>query len=323
MANISIIVPVYKVERYLGRCIDSILSQTYTDFELLLIDDGSPDKCGEICDKYAELDKRVHVIHQVNGGLSAARNTGIVWALNNSISAWLTFVDSDDWIHPQYLECLLYAVVNTNTHISYCLFSKETSYNPPNKIESFDAIVASPEDIWCRDYANATVAWGKLYDKKMFINVRYPEGIIHEDEFITYKLLFSYETISQIMLPLYYYYQNTNGIMLSRWTPARLSVLDAMLEQLQFFKEKGFSQAYCSRARRFVRLCGRSLEYIEQYVSDQNEKKCLLDKWLSILKQFVKENREEITFRGNPRGVLYTFPGVFSLCCYFRRLKQH
>ena len=96
MPGISVIVPVYKVENFLHRCVDSILAQTFTDFELILVDDGSPDGCGEICDAYAREDSRIHVIHQKNGGLSAARNTGIDWVLENSDSRWLAFVDSDD-----------------------------------------------------------------------------------------------------------------------------------------------------------------------------------------------------------------------------------
>ena len=104
--EVSVIVPIYNVELYLSRCIDSILAQTFTDFELILVDDGSPDKCGEICDKYAAQDKRIHVIHKENGGLSDARNAGIEWTLNNTSCLWITFVDSDDWVHPEYLEIL-------------------------------------------------------------------------------------------------------------------------------------------------------------------------------------------------------------------------
>ena len=107
MPLISVIVPVYKVEEYLSRCVDSILSQTFEDFELILIDDGSPDNCGKICDEYTKKDNRVHVIHQENGGLSSARNAGIDWAFENSDSEWLTFIDSDDWVHIQYLDLLL------------------------------------------------------------------------------------------------------------------------------------------------------------------------------------------------------------------------
>jgi len=113
MPAISIIVPVYKVEAYLARCVDSILDQSFRDFELILVDDGSPDNCGAICEEYARKDSRIHVIHQENGGLSAARNAGIDWAFENSNSQWLTFVDSDDWLHREYLNVLYRAVMQS------------------------------------------------------------------------------------------------------------------------------------------------------------------------------------------------------------------
>ena len=106
MANISVIVPVYKVEEFLSRCVDSILCQSYPDFEVILVDDGSPDRCGQMCEDYARQDSRIHVIHQENGGLSAARNSGIDWAFAHSDSRWLAFVDSDDWVHPDFLKVL-------------------------------------------------------------------------------------------------------------------------------------------------------------------------------------------------------------------------
>lgn len=106
MPEISVIVPVYKVEKFLHRCVDSLLCQSFESFELILVDDGSPDHSGAICDTYAEKDPRIHVIHQKNGGLSAARNTGIDFVMANSNSHWLAFVDSDDWVHPDFLKRL-------------------------------------------------------------------------------------------------------------------------------------------------------------------------------------------------------------------------
>ena len=110
---ISIVVPVYKVEKYLNRCVDSILNQTYTDFECILVDDGSPDKCGQICDEYAELDKRIRVIHKENGGLSDARNVGIDAAKGE----YILFVDSDDWIHPQLIELTLKIIIKEKADV--------------------------------------------------------------------------------------------------------------------------------------------------------------------------------------------------------------
>ena len=120
MPSISVIVPIYMVEPYLRRCVDSILAQTFPDFELILVDDGSPDNCGQICEEYARLDRRVLVIHQENRGLSAARNAGIDWVMANSDSSWITFVDSDDWIHPNMLKHLFELNRDHGTQISAC-----------------------------------------------------------------------------------------------------------------------------------------------------------------------------------------------------------
>ena len=114
MSRISIIVPVYRVEPYLDRCVKSILCQTFEDFDLVLVDDGSPDRCGAICDAYAAADTRVHVIHQQNGGVSAARNSGIDWSFESSDSGLLTFIDSDDYVKPTMLKTLFDALMENN-----------------------------------------------------------------------------------------------------------------------------------------------------------------------------------------------------------------
>ena len=149
MPTISVIVPVYKVEKYIHRCVDSILEQTYADFELILVDDGSPDNCGAICDEYATQDSRVVVIHQENGGLSAARNAGIDWAFTNSDSQWISFVDSDDWVHPEYLERLLDVAVSRSADMTFCMltaFSEDE--NGYQKVPFWGKPVCSPQKGW-------------------------------------------------------------------------------------------------------------------------------------------------------------------------------
>ena len=121
---ISIIVPVYNVEKYIYRCVDSILSQSFTDFELILVDDGSPDDCGKICDDYAKKDNRISVIHKENGGLSSARNAGLDWVFANSKSEYVTFIDSDDWVDTDYLRALLDGIKNTASSVSACKFQE-------------------------------------------------------------------------------------------------------------------------------------------------------------------------------------------------------
>lgn len=243
MPLISVIVPVYKVEEYLSRCVDSILSQTFEDFELILIDDGSPDNCGKICDEYTKKDNRVHVIHQENGGLSSARNAGIDWAFENSDSEWLTFIDSDDWVHIQYLDLLLSAASEKNAKISVCEYKKVSNYLKPTLIPSSATQKISSEELYTEKNTVATIACGKLYKKSCFKAIRYPVGKIHEDEFVTYKLLFEQPYIVYLDAQLYFYYTNVNGIMCSAWSPKRLDTIIAREEQIVYFRKNGYINA--------------------------------------------------------------------------------
>ncbi len=231
------IVPVYKVEQYIHRCIDSILAQTFTDFDVVLVDDGSPDTCGAICDAYAEADPRIHVIHQKNGGLSAARNAGIDWTFAHSDSSWLSFVDSDDWVHPRYLEILYGAILRdkTNIAIGNALWTKGEDL-PVEADER--SVLWETEKYYAAETTNATVAWGKIYRKTCFKTIRFPVGKIHEDEFVTYRILFEEANISVVDSPLYAYFQNDAGIMKRRWSPKRLDSLEAMENQVRFFSSK-------------------------------------------------------------------------------------
>ena len=241
---ISIVVPIYKVEKYIHRCIESILTQTFTDFDLILVDDGSPDNCGKICDEYAVKDKRIHVIHKENGGLSDARNAGIDWAFANSDSEWITFIDSDDWIHPRYLEALYDAVKKTGCEISICAYEETTGDNPQVDESQLEAEIVNTEDFFCEHNVNAVVAWGKLYKKELFRGIRYPVGKLHEDEFTTYKLLFQYENCAFVNQPMYFYYKNTDSITKSVWTPKRLDSIEALTECVFFFENRKFQEAY-------------------------------------------------------------------------------
>ena len=240
MANISVIVPVYKVEAFLNRCVDSILSQSYTDFELILVDDGSPDSCGTMCDAYAERDGRIHVIHQENGGLSAARNSGIDWAFAHSDSRWLAFVDSDDWVHPDYLRILYETAEETLCRISACDFFRTSGENFPEQ-PFHVAMRIGAGDFYCGDYQNGqtAVAWNKLYHKSLFKNLRYPVGKLHEDEFTTYQAVYQAGSVGVTPMVLYAYYQNPGGIMKAPWNPKRMHTLEAFEQQIAFAKEKG------------------------------------------------------------------------------------
>lgn len=239
MSEITIIIPVYQVEQFLERCVESLLNQTFKDFEIVLVDDGSTDHCGMMCDAFAEIDARVYVIHQDNGGLSAARNAGLDWAFSKSDSSWIGFVDSDDWVQPQYLEWLIRSANANQSQVvigGYAL----TNGEPIHPLTDFTYSLWKPEDYYLHDVINATVSWGKLYKKSCFKDIRFPLGKWHEDEYIFYKILFQCFEIPVIEQPLYAYFQNPQGIMRRRWSIKRLDRLAAFEEQIEFFIEHGY-----------------------------------------------------------------------------------
>lgn len=267
MAAISVVVPVYKVEPYLSRCVDSILNQSFSDFELILVDDGSPDRCGALCDAYASRDHRVHVIHQPNGGLSAARNTGICWALEHSDSQWLAFVDSDDWVHGDYLKRLYEAAVETGARISACGFVR-TEGEPIAPVEGGYRCLTA-EDFYCSGEIPsgiAAIAWNKLYSKPLFNNVRFPVGKLHEDEFTTYRVIFSVDKVAYTPAGLYAYFQNTQGIMLSKWNPRRMHILEAVEQQMADAKQWENTRLYHKAVNHYIyaiheQLMASDMEY--------------------------------------------------------------
>ncbi len=241
MPQVTVIVPVYKVEPYLRRCVDSILAQTFSDFELVLVDDGSPDSCGAICDEYAQRDTRVIVLHRENGGLSAARNTGLDWAFANSGSQWLTFIDSDDWVHPRYLERLHQAAVSTNTALSVVTYKRTDKDSEPHAqlSEELKAEVWSGKQCIQRNETIGTAVWRRLYRKELFRGLRFPVGRSHEDEFVTYRLLYMAGQVAWLEEPLYYYYTRPGSIMNSAMTVKKLvDLVDALEERIRFFEDR-------------------------------------------------------------------------------------
>lgn len=237
MPPLTVVVPIYEVDTYLRRCVNSICNQTLYNFELILVDDGSPDCCASICDEYAYANSDVYVIHQLNGGLSAARNAGIDWAIAASHSKWISFIDSDDWVHPQYLE-YLYAVAKDNkVSLSACGYQ---DVDGACEIDGVDdpsvEVLNGNEYLFSEKAGGASMAWGKLYLKELFRAVRYPVGRIHEDEYVTYKLLNQAGSIACIRKTLYYYFINPEGITRSGYTLKRLDGVKAKEEQCSFYR---------------------------------------------------------------------------------------
>lgn len=209
---LSIIVPVYDVERYLPKCMDSILTQTFTDFELILVDDGSPDNCPALCDAAAAKDARIRVIHQKNGGLSAARNAG----LDAARGAWIGFVDSDDYIAPEMYEAMYHAVQSTGADLALCDYAEVDEAGAP--CQSMH-IRLEKKDFTGRDLLkNATdstiqPAWNKLYRRDVFAQLRYPEGKLNEDLFLIPEICLNTQKAVVVPKALYYYVQRGGSIM--------------------------------------------------------------------------------------------------------------
>ncbi len=257
MSQISVIVPVYKVEAYLPACIDSILAQTFTDFELILIDDGSPDHCGTICDEYAKKDVRIHVIHQENGGLSAARNAGIDWVFENSDSQWITFVDSDDLIHPKYLEYLLSMVQNTGAQISTCgmlEFSEESDVPDSNFDLANNTFVYTGINAALNQYKERSKigvsACGKLYQTSLFSNIRYPIGKLHEDQAVTPIVLSLAEAVAVSSFKLYYYRFREQSIMHNQFSIKRYDDIESVDACIHYFQKNGMNELVSAAERR-------------------------------------------------------------------------
>lgn len=257
MAKISVIVPVYNVEKYIHRCVDSILAQTFTDYELILVDDGSPDNCGKICDEYAGKDSRIHVIHKENGGLSDARNAGIDWAFANSDSEWITFIDSDDWVHHKYLEALYTGATKYACLISSMQLTKVKSDIDSNEYvnQRVEISVESMEDVYTLFGKQvACYAPGRLYRKALWIDVRFPKSKKWEDVSTIYKVILKVEQIAFVHNDFYYYFFNNTGITCSEWTPSHFEEFKAYERQI---KDKRIKEktSICNRLKKQYLWC--------------------------------------------------------------------
>lgn len=322
MPRITVIVPVYKVEPYLRRCVDSILAQTFTDFELILVDDGSPDNSGAICDEYAKKDARVHVIHQENGGLSAARNAGLDWAFACSNSEWISFIDSDDWVEKEYLDVLFKLVISNEVQCSVCGYSFDYLDQTLPRKTNIETIVSKPDDFYNNAFPlNNTIsiiqAWAKLYKKELFKYIRYPVGRINEDRFITHLLLFQCEKIAASSDNLYRYYQSDGSIMRSEWKPYCIDDLDACEEQLKYFKSNCHPQAYKRTLNEYFSILDTQLKRCKDAKQYEIEYKGLKKRQRQALRKYRAESN--ITFWSRPTYYSYQYPCLSKLFSIVRR----
>lgn len=241
---VSVIIPIYKAEKYLSMCVDSVLNQTYQNLEVILVDDGSPDNCPAICDEYAQKDKRIRVLHQKNAGLSMARNAG----LDICTGDYITFVDSDDALHVDFVARLLAACEENDAEIAVGDFMKATpaEYLPKiaaplaNKpVRVVDGREANMMLYRRSEWVRMVTAWGKLFRREMLEMERFPDVKLHEDEALIYKLLYRSRQVAMVDGALYLYTANQGGLMANRFTPERMTMLDILDERLAFYRENG------------------------------------------------------------------------------------
>lgn len=236
---ISVIVPVYNVAKYLPQCINSIVAQTYSKIEIILVDDGSADGSGGICNDYRIIDSRITVIHQENAGLSAARNAG----LDIARGSYFVFVDSDDWIEPAMIEVLYHELKFYQSDLALCDFGKlsdrGTVYNEYPQLKRECITREKMLECVVKYDVRYIVAWNKLYKRELFAYLRYPAGKIHEDEFLIHQLIWKCRKISIIPDKLYNYRVRENSIMQSGMSVGRLDGFEALYHRYQFFQSKG------------------------------------------------------------------------------------
>lgn len=322
MPKISVIVPIYNVEEYLPRCIDSILGQTFRDFELILVNDGSLDNCGIICDAYAEKDCRIHVIHQENGGLSAARNAGIDWVFANSDSKWISFIDSDDWVHCKYLEALFDAVQKNDVLVSVCGYGRTNGEILDIDESKFKPKIWRVEEYYTKHHTNAIVAWGKLYARSCFREIRFPAGKVHEDEFTTYKVLFMGKQIAAIHTSLYAYFINAKGISEGGWSPKRLFAIEAMEEQIEYFDKLHMKNMKTEAVTGYI----FRLQYYIKQIDEMMEKKYSRERKILFkkLRTAIVRYRKEYSLQGHEWAYNIAFPKVMWIywTCKARLVKK-
>lgn len=288
--EISIIVPIYNVEKYLPKCIDSILTQTFTNFELILVDDGSKDKSGEICDGYAKEDIRIKVIHQKNGGVSAARNSGVEYASGNFVG----FVDPDDYIDKNMYKNMHELCKNNNSDIAVCKLGREVEGKLINKNNGVDELVRKFDNVKAMEELFKGVLYrfslcNKLFHKSCFNNVKFPEGRIHEDLSTTYKLFANAKSVVYTSYIGYIYVKRKESILTSKYNEKRLQAFIGWDEILKFISENYITIKEQVVAT-FTYWCIDNVYYITNQLNSSIE----IKKYLKAISMYTKKYYSDI-----------------------------
>ena len=297
MPKISIIVPVYNVENYLKNCIDSILNQTFKDFELILVNDGSTDNSLNICEDYKSIDDRIKIVNKKNGGLSSARNAG----LDIATGEYIGFIDSDDYIHPQMYE-ILYNEIKNEADISMCDFEKVYEFDKKllgsNFVSDYEIEILNNEEALSKlaekNEVTYVVAWNKLYKKELFKDIKFKEGIIHEDEYIIHRLLYQVNKLIYVKEKLHFYLQRKGSIIDKKLDIDRVDYMLACSDRVRFFYEKNLIDLKVKWEYFYLLEILKNYSILDKNYHNHKKLKILKNDFRRLLKILLKSKNNSI-----------------------------
>lgn len=292
---ITIIVPVYNVEEYLDRCIDSVMNQTYQNIEIILVDDGSVDRSGAICDSYAKKDSRITVIHKENGGLSDARNE----ALNIAKGEYFAFVDSDDYLADDYVEYLYELLIQNEADISACEIKKVYSDTEQlDECQENTEVISGRDALECFLYQRKVVpnAVCKLYKREIFNEIRYPKGMHYEDLATIYKVLGKCDRFVMGKKQKYYYYQRANSIMNDDFNEKKMHRIQIANEMKTYVDARYPELSNATSARCFL----AAIQVYREIPKNRKYNGFRDEAWLQIVKwrgSVIKNHKAKLSIR--------------------------
>lgn len=315
---ISVIVPIYNVEDYLDRCVDSIINQTYKNLEIILVDDGSPDNCPKMCDDYAKKDSRIKVVHKENGGLSDARNVGMEVATGEYVS----FIDSDDYISLDFYETLFQTMIDNDSDIVECSVVKFyednnfDEYSDDLKVTNYDTLYAL--DGLISESPFKQHVWNKLYKSSVALDIPYAVGKLNEDEFWTYQVFGKAKKVTRINQTMYYYFQRGSSIMGNGYNIRRLDALEGKMNR-QAYIEKNFPILTTKAKVDLYGSCMFAYQSVLKFMSGNDKKKAC--KIIKDYKNRCKLTTDEINSVTDSSKKYYKLAKFnFYLCCKMKAI---
>lgn len=316
---ISVIVPIYNVEAYLKKCVESIIHQSYQNLEIILVDDGSPDNCGLICDQMAKEDKRIKVVHQKNGGLSNARNSGIRIANGK----YIVFIDSDDWIECDFVSKMYNSAIEVDADLVICgiTYLNENGEKNKNVLPGKDGIYSNVETLKFMHGEHRTpyvTAVTKLYKRELFEKIVFPDGKIHEDEFTCYRYIYDCRKVVILNEALYNTVYREGSITTSKYSIKRLDILEALYERIVFYdKHNEISDEIEKIVKEFYGAYAYGFSRVSP--SDNSEKKRIAE-CKEMANKLLRKYSKEIGMKGR---IAFRLPKIYLALLSIRNRITH